>query len=281
MMKCKGTFRRLSCLLLCLLSLLALTVSVAAVKPLPAATQAEPEQPATMLTARVHWSAKSSSRVIGQLEDGTAVTVLEQVGAFYRIDCHEMRGYIAADLLIQENDQYYVNCQEGHRDVICQTLQAMADAVIIRDRLLAMAKTHLGTPYVYGRAAPGGFDCSGLTSYLYRKVDLPINRCADDQMQDGIIVDKDSLQIGDLVFFRAGWSPWLASHVGIYVGDGMMIHADSRGVRYSPVFTGYYGDIYVGGRRIVMTAAVTVDVLPSAATQNPMSRSVSGLRTAG
>ena len=60
-----------------------------------------------------------------------------------------------------------------------------------------------------------------------------------------------------------------------------LIHADSAGVRYSPVFTGYYGAIYVGARRIVNTAAITVDVLPAAATQNPMSRSVSGLRTAG
>ena len=276
MMKRMGLLRRFLSLVLCLAALVATVIPAAALKQLPEKIRQE-----TMLTARVHLSAKSSSRVIGQLEDGTALTVLDQVGSYYRIDCYEMTGYIAADLVLQQDEDYYVNCQEGHRDVILQDLQTMAEAVAIRDRLLALATAQLGAPYIYGRTAPGGFDCSGLTSYLYRNVDLPITRCADDQMQDGIILDPGSLQIGDLVFFRASWAPWIASHVGIYVGDGMMIHADSAGVRYSPVFTGYYGAIYVGARRIVNTAAITVDVLPAAATQNPMSRSVSGLRTAG
>ena len=278
MTRSMGLIRKMVCLLLSVCCLLGAVLSVSAVRKAPRAYVREPE---TILTARVHLSARSSSRVIGQLEDGTALTVLDKTDSYYRIDCYEMTGYIAAELVVQQGQGYYVNCIEDHRDVICQTLQTTAEAVAIRDRLLALATAQLGAPYVYGRTAPGGFDCSGLTSYLYRNVELPINRCADDQMQDGIILDPASLQIGDLVFFRESWSPWIASHVGIYAGDGLMIHADSRGVRYSPVFEGHYGAYYVGARRIVNTAAMTVEALPAAATQNPMSRTFSGLRTAG
>lgn len=271
-----GLTRRVLCLLLSLVCLVGALLPAAAIK----APKDYPKNE-TVTTARIHLSAGSSSRVIGQLEDGTRLAVLDKIGSYYRIDCHEMTGYIAAELVAFENEEYYVNCTEGHSDVKVQTLLSISDTLTIRDQLLELAKAQLGAPYIYGRSAPGGFDCSGFTSYLYRTVGLPVTRCADDQMQDGLVVDRNSLQIGDLVFFRESWSPWIASHVGIYVGDGKMIHADSRGVRYDSVLEGYYASLYVGARRIIQTEAVTVDALPTAADQSPMGRSIGGLRTVG
>ena len=271
-----GLTRRLLSLLLSLVCLLGMILPAAAVK----APRLEPKIK-TVTTARIHLSTGSRSRVIGQLEDGTVLTVLDKAGSYYRIDCHEMTGYIAAELVACEDEKYYVNCKDGHSDVKVQNLLSISDTLTVRDRLLELAKAQLGAPYIYGRSAPGGFDCSGFTSYLYRTVGLPVTRCADDQMQDGLVVDRNSLQIGDLVFFRESWSPWIASHVGIYVGNGKMIHADSRGVRYDSVLEGHYGALYVGARRIIQTEAVTVDALPTAADQSPMGRSISGLRTVG
>ena len=267
-------FRVISAVL-CVFCLLATSLPVAAIKePQPVETTA------LVTTALVRSSPSSRSALVGQLENGTRLVVLDTLDSYYRIDCFGRSGYIAAHLVEERDDEYYVNCKEGDKQTASMTLQSVTDALQLRSQLMALATEQLGAPYIYGRSAPGGFDCSGFTSYLYRSVGITINRCADDQMQDGLIVPQESLQIGDLVFFRASGSPWLASHVGIYVGDGLMIHADSRGVRYDSVLEGHYGAQYVGARRILNTA-VTASEITSVTTPVPMTRSINGLRTAG
>ena len=74
----------------------------------------------------------------------------------------------------------------------------------------------LGTPYVWGGNAPGGFDCSGLTSWAYRQAGIEIPRTAENQAI-GQQVSHDDLQPGDLIV----WS----GHVAMYAGDGMMVEA--------------------------------------------------------
>lgn len=123
--------------------------------------------------------------------------------------------------------------------------------MLLRAQIVATAEAQLGTPYVYSGAYPGGFDCSGLVYYTYGRYGYHLTRCADTQLlNDGTPV-YDQLQPGDLVFFRDPGSPWAASHVGIYVGEGLMIHAASDGIRYDAVFGDYYGSRYVGAKRII------------------------------
>ena len=73
----------------------------------------------------------------------------------------------------------------------------------------------------------------------------------DIYTSDGAAVSKDELQPGDLVFF--GWGPYSVSHVGIYIGDGQMIHAStsSTGVIISDLDSSYYTRKYVGAKRVV------------------------------
>jgi cell wall-associated NlpC family hydrolase len=118
-------------------------------------------------------------------------------------------------------------------------------------RLLVYADQFIGTPYRYGGSAPGGFDCSGFTSYVFHSANINLPRTAASQYSVGTSVTKAELQPGDLVFFAGGRS---IDHVGIYVGNGRFIHSSSPssgGVIYSPLEDGnYYSRTYVGARRV-------------------------------
>ncbi|WFB08928.1 NlpC/P60 family protein [Streptomyces sp. LX-29] len=97
----------------------------------------------------------------------------------------------------------------------------------------------LGKPYVWGATGPSGYDCSGLTQAAWRSAGVALPRTTYTQISAGRRVSRDQLAPGDLVFFYSG-----VSHVGLYVGDGQMIHAPRPGsaVRLAPVdqmpFTG-------------------------------------------
>lgn len=89
--------------------------------------------------------------------------------------------------------------------------------------VLNEAYRHLGAPYVWGATGPTNFDCSGFTQYVYRKAaGIDISRTTYSQINVGQAVSRSELQPGDLVFPHAG-------HVGIYVGNGQMIHAPQTG----------------------------------------------------
>lgn len=109
--------------------------------------------------------------------------------------------------------------------------------------VIAYASTFQGVPYVYGGNGPDSFDCAGFTCYVYAHFGISLPRVASDQQDVGTYVSRDQLQPGDLVFFG---SP--AHHVGIYVGDGCMIHAPHTGdvVKISPLHSDFSG-----GRRVL------------------------------
>lgn len=114
-----------------------------------------------------------------------------------------------------------------------------------------VAKNQLGVPYVWGGVAPGvGLDCSGLTQYAYRVAGVSLPRVANDQWKCGVgtEVDWNDLKKGDQLFFGTDGH---ASHTGIYVGNGQMIHAPSTGdvVKYSSINTEYYQGKFLGAKR--------------------------------
>jgi cell wall-associated NlpC family hydrolase len=90
----------------------------------------------------------------------------------------------------------------------------------------------LGKPYRYGAEGPSSFDCSGLTSWAFQQIGVTLPRSSSQQARVGTPVSRDQLQPGDLVFF---YKP--VSHVGIYVGNNMMINAPQTGdvVKYSNI----------------------------------------------
>jgi cell wall-associated NlpC family hydrolase len=119
------------------------------------------------------------------------------------------------------------------------------------DDIVHTAYAYRGTPYVYGGAGRGGFDCSGFTSYLYGRKGISLPHSARGQFGMGRHVDRGSLKPGDLVFFHTV-TPGI-SHVGMYVGNGRFVHASSRrsgGVRVDNLDSGYYSSAYRGARRM-------------------------------
>ncbi|MFG2955767.1 NlpC/P60 family protein [Streptomyces sp. NPDC048291] len=99
----------------------------------------------------------------------------------------------------------------------------------------AAAKTRLGTPYVYGATGPSSFDCSGLTSWAYAQAGVSIPRTSESQATIGTkIYSTSGLQVGDLVFFFND-----LHHVGLYAGNGQILHAPRTGtvVRYESMST--------------------------------------------
>ncbi|MEV5612869.1 NlpC/P60 family protein [Streptomyces sp. NPDC052225] len=97
---------------------------------------------------------------------------------------------------------------------------------------ISYAQGALGSPYVWGATGPNAFDCSGLTQAAYRAAGVSIPRTTYAQINAGQRIPKSQLHPGDLVFFYSG-----ISHVGLYIGNGQMIHAPnpSAPVRIAPI----------------------------------------------
>ncbi len=119
---------------------------------------------------------------------------------------------------------------------------AAAPAAGVAGKVVAAAMAQRGKPYVWAASGPGSFDCSGLTQYAYRAAGISLPHSSRMQSQMGSAVSRSALQPGDLVFF---YSP--VSHVGIYVGNGQMVHAPTSGdvVKVAPLGSGF-----VGARRV-------------------------------
>ncbi|TGA96560.1 C40 family peptidase [Streptomyces sp. MZ04] len=136
----------------------------------------------------------------------------------------EQRARLAGD-----GDQDRASRAAGHD----AALDAPAKAPNARaSTAVSYAYEALGSPYVWGATGPNAFDCSGLTQAAYRAAGVSIPRTTYAQIAAGNRIPRSQLQPGDLVFFYQG-----ISHVGIYVGNGQMIHAPnpSAPVRFAPI----------------------------------------------
>lgn len=120
--------------------------------------------------------------------------------------------------------------------------------------LVSYALGFVGCSYVYGATGPKSFDCSGFTQYVYKHFGYSINRVAEDQASNGTAVSFANLKPGDLICFSNTYasSDWI-THVGIYIGDGKIVHAanSKRGVTVDTITSGYYYNHFACARRIL------------------------------
>lgn len=198
-----------------------------------AAAAAEKEDAAMMViggTINVRSGPGTDYERITQVKTGKRVTALGEQNGWYNVSFDETSGWILGDYLRDIGD-----------------LDGTAGAQIVE-----MAMQFLGVRYRSGGASPNGFDCSGFTLYLYAQLGYALPHSATSQYKNyGYSVDKADLQPGDLVFFSD--SSHAIGHVGIYIGDGQIIHARySVGkVTIDELSASYYTRRYVGARRII------------------------------
>jgi len=180
----------------------------------------------------VRSEASTDGEVLASVNTGTIVTVNGLEDGWFDVTCeYGTEGYIRSDFV----------------DLTTSNSSAASG-------IAQVAMQHLGTRYAWGGSAPGGFDCSGFTMYLYGQLGYSLPHTASGQWKSGIgtkVYSIGELQPGDLVFFNdpsrnAGKA---CSHVGIYIGNGQHIHSSSskNGVIISDLTSGYYNTYFIGG----------------------------------
>jgi cell wall-associated NlpC family hydrolase len=132
---------------------------------------------------------------------------------------------------------------------IADPFAALQSSSPIGERAVALAQQFVGVPYVWGGAAPSGFDCSGLVMFVYRQLGVGLPHFSGSQWYSGRRLAPDELQPGDIVFFDMNASG--PGHEGLYVGGGKFIEAPHTGasVRISDLFDPARGLAYVGAVR--------------------------------
>jgi len=133
----------------------------------------------------------------------------------------------------------------SNQSVAALSASSLATSTATRQDIVKIAESLLGVPYKWGGTTRGGMDCSGVVNYAYNKLGIPVPRTAHDLYFGGQRLER--VKPGDLLFYKT--SPGRISHVGIYVGDGQMIHASTskRRVIKANINIPYWRKRWVGG----------------------------------
>lgn len=179
-----------------------------------------------------------SAAVIGKLYEGTTAEIIGINSGWLKVNSSAGTGYISPDYV------EYIELSSASAG------QASSNSSL-GQQVVDKALSYLGVKYVYGGASPSGFDCSGLSYYVYKQFGVTLNRSSSAQTSNGYKVSKSELMPGDLVFFSSPGSSSVG-HVGIYIGNGQMVHSVKPGhsVEIDTINSGYYSTYYWGARRI-------------------------------
>ena len=206
-------------------------------------------------TINLRAEANTQSEIVTTLPVNTAVEVIEEANGWCKVKVSGKEGFISSSLLADKKQETSRasetprKAEEAKKEETTSNTNVSTNASANGASVVDKAKSYLGSSYVYGGSSPSGFDCSGFTSYIYNQYGVTLNRTAAGQNSNGTAVDRSNLQPGDLVLFgKSG-----INHVGIYIGDGKMVHAanPSRGVVTDTINSGYYNTHYVGARRVI------------------------------
>lgn len=128
---------------------------------------------------------------------------------------------------------------------------ASSSIITKEKKLMAEVIEYIGTPYKYGGMSKSGIDCSAFTQSVYwLSYEITLPRTAASQFEEGEIIDKDSLEFGDLVFFHTSRRKSVG-HVGIYIGGNNFVHSGrSYGVSVASLLDDYYSQHFIGAKRI-------------------------------
>ena len=212
-----------------------LSVSVASFSFLGETAYAASASSTGTITKGVHFRSAPStnSKIYRTLHSGTQVKVHNEVNAWWvKISVGSQTGYV---------DQDYI------RYSVSYSRPATSSNII------NYGERFLGTPYLFGAEYPtsGMFDCSSFMQYIFAHHGIKLPRTSKQQSKVGSYVSKSNLRAGDLVFFSTSGSTAIG-HVGIYLGNGRMLHTyGAGGVKYGTINSGFWNKHYKTARRVL------------------------------
>lgn len=224
-------------------------------------------------TLNVREKPDSKGKIIDQLDLNDKITVQEIINdTWAKIEVNGKTGYVSTKYLSdkktvitsrsgeterenkqEEQNQEQDNSENNITNVEPEKSQNSSNNSSIGAQVVEYAKQYLGYKYVSGGSSPSsGFDCSGFTCYVFKHFGISLNRVSGAQASNGIAVDRDSLQLGDLILFNDNNNSKIG-HVGIYIGGNQFIHAANgkKGVVITSLSDSYYTKRYVCARRVV------------------------------
>lgn len=210
-------------------------------------------------TANVREKADKSSNIIYRLDEGDEVTIVEEVGDWYKITNSEVSsGYLYKTLLKVSNtsSRGTANTRQEIEKVEQSNAISEVNTKSTNNGLevVEFAKKYLGTSYVSGGKTPEtGFDCSGYTKYIFGNFGYTLGDTASGQNSVGSEVSRENLKEGDLLLFYDEAKTKIG-HTGIYIGNDQFIHSANpqRGVVIDNFSTNsYYSSRFITARRIV------------------------------
>lgn len=205
----------------------------------------------------------TDSKVLKVFSQNAKVTILEEQGTWYKINHNDQEGYVLKEYVSNKKVEVTSRSAEERTKTTtkenktsetndAKKAEPTTNKISSKGQEAAnYVKQFVGCKYVYGGSTPKGFDCSGLTMYVYKKYGINLSHSATAQSKVGTKVERANLQPGDLVFFRNYRTNVGIGHVGIYIGNNKFVHASTEktGVITSTL-SGSYSSRFVTARRI-------------------------------
>lgn len=190
----------------------------------------------------------TSSKVYQTLKKGTKIEVLQDLNRYWvKASVNGKVGYVSKNYISSFAKPSSSSSSSSSKS--SQSGQKSAKA----EKIIQHAKNLIGvTKYKYGaNQAPTLMDCSAFVKYVFGKEGISLKWGTRFLKDAGKYVSKNNLQPGDLILFRVGSSSSIG-HVGIYIGDGKMIHnSSSKNVNIASITSGYWEPRYVTARRVL------------------------------
>lgn len=197
----------------------------------------------------------SSSEAIDILARNAEVTIIGEDGSWYKVTYKNKTGYLLKKYVSDKKTQTSRSSTSRTETKVVEEKTSTSVPSNPKGQDIAnYAKQFVGSKYVYGASNPSrGFDCSGLTMYVYSKFGVKLPHSSSGQTGSGKKVSKSELQPGDLVFFTNFRTGKGIGHVGIYIGGNKFVHASNEktGVITSSLSGSSYARRYVTAVRVI------------------------------
>lgn len=207
-------------------------------------------------------SSSIDSLPIDKVYKGEKLKISGKSGEWYEVKLKNGKsGWVSSENIIYDSIQDFEKAEEVKQTTTAKTSSNTTttkafvpkQVAATGNKIVDVALKYEGCYYRMGGESPPYFDCSGYVKYVFNEIGVKINRVAADQAKQGTFVAKSDLIAGDVVFFDTDGGANYINHVGIYIGDGIMIHASSPRsvyVKKDTIMSGFYAKYYMTARRM-------------------------------